>query len=135
MLCPVKNILDKQVAKIQTPHKLRTLNAIFYPSSHTMILGSFKFQLRLVLAIFAVPALVALRPGGTGIYFNLLFTVCETFNNRRQITKIVKRTPVYQLRNWRLAIALCEKRKWYACTICGFCIHLAITDIKPAAVR
>jgi hypothetical protein len=100
-----------------------------------MILGLFKVQLRLALAIFAVTALAALRPAGAGRYFNLVLTVCETLNNRRQIPKIVKRIPVYQLRNRSLAIALGEKRKWYACAICGFCIHLAITDIKSAAVR
>ena len=72
---------------------------------------------------------------GSGRYFNLVLTVYEALNNRRQIPKIVKRVPVYQLRNRRLAIALGEKRKWYACAICGFCIHLAITDIKSAAVR
>ena len=37
-----------------------------------MILGSFNVQLRLVLAIFAVTALAALRPAGAGRYFNLV---------------------------------------------------------------
>jgi hypothetical protein len=36
-----------------------------------MILGLFKVQLRLALAIFAVTALAALRPAGSGCYFNL----------------------------------------------------------------